>query len=490
MKKTIKILIVLLALCICLASLIACDKCAKGHTYGDDNVCTVCGTKKCDVDGHDYVNGVCKLCNGEYLYEDFVEQCKLDENSGTARYTSANVVRMYIDGDTTHFNVPVSDAHPEGVLKARYLAVNTPESTGQIEPYGKLASNYTHNTLQAAIDNGGAVLVESNSDKWETDSYGRTLAWVWYKPSADAEWRNLNLELLQKGYGYGSNPGQNRYGEYCTQALNQALQAKLIVHSRLPDPDFYYGDAYEIDLKELRTNIEKYDGKKVAFEGYVTNRYDGSSYIQWYSEEDGINYGISVYYNQSLTELLDALAKGSHVRVVGKVSAFNGTWQVSSVTYNPIDEDDPGNTKLLDSNCDIDIAEMTIRQFNSTKTVEVYDHESEERVDRQFLMTQLTLDTAIIMKNLTVDHAYTTPSGTSAGAMSLYCVDEDDNEITVRTEKIYKKDANGKFVLAKQEEFVGKTINVVGVIDYYNYNGHNEYQIRVTSYESIVIVTD
>lgn len=493
MKKSIKILILLLALCLCMAGLIACekDKCADGHIFNKENVCTVCGKNGCDLDKHDYVNGVCKFCDKEYPYEDFVAQCKLDMNSNTAKYTNGNIIRMYIDGDTTHFNVPVSTAHPEGVLKARYLAVNTPESTGQIEPYGKLASNYTHETLQKAIDNGGAVLVESDTDDgiWNTDSYGRTLAWVWYRPSANAEWRNLNLELLQEGYGYGSNPSQNRYGEYCTHALNQALQAKLIVHSKLKDPNFYYGTAYEIDLKELRTNTEKYDGVKVAFEGYVTDRYDGSSYIQWYCEEDGIYYGISVYYNSSDSDLLAALKAGSHVRVVGKASSFNGTWQVSSITNNPLDPDDPDNTILLDPNCNIDIAEMTIPQFNAEMTVEVYDHESKERIEKGFIACQLTLDTAVSMKNLIVDHAYTTPSGTSKGAMSLYCKDADDNEITVRTEKLYKK-VDGQMVLVEQSEFVGKTINVVGVVDYYNFNGRNEYQIRVTNYASIVIVEE
>ena len=63
MNKFVKIILLLVALSLCLTGLIACDKCADGHTFNDDNVCSICGKKKCDVEGHDYVNGVCKLCD-------------------------------------------------------------------------------------------------------------------------------------------------------------------------------------------------------------------------------------------------------------------------------------------------------------------------------------------------------------------------------------------------------------------------------------------
>ena len=36
-----------------------------------------------------------------------------------------------------------------GVLKARYIAINTPESTGSIEPWGKKAANFTKTKLQS-----------------------------------------------------------------------------------------------------------------------------------------------------------------------------------------------------------------------------------------------------------------------------------------------------------------------------------------------------
>lgn len=62
-------------------------------------------------------------------FVDYVAQLKLNMSSATAK-TSATV-RTHVDGDTVHFDVPESVC-ADGVLKARFLALNTPESTGKI----------------------------------------------------------------------------------------------------------------------------------------------------------------------------------------------------------------------------------------------------------------------------------------------------------------------------------------------------------------------
>ena len=59
----------------------------------------------------------------EIVKIDYVDQVKLDMNSETQKMKVT--VKIYIDGDTTHFYVPRS-FNQDGVLKARYLAVNTP----------------------------------------------------------------------------------------------------------------------------------------------------------------------------------------------------------------------------------------------------------------------------------------------------------------------------------------------------------------------------
>ena len=71
-------------------------------------------------------------CGGEKEPEvvDYVAETKLDMNSDTVKQEVT--VKNYVDGDTTHFYVPTS-IRDTGVLKARYMGINTPESTGKIE---------------------------------------------------------------------------------------------------------------------------------------------------------------------------------------------------------------------------------------------------------------------------------------------------------------------------------------------------------------------
>lgn len=119
---------------------------------------------------------------------DYVSQLKLDMNSTSLK--KVVTIKNYVDGDTTHF---WADVDSTGVVKARYLAINTPESTGRIEEYGMQASHFTKEKLK----NATSILIESDDDKWNTDSNGRYLVWVWYKTSDDAEWRNLNIEICK-----------------------------------------------------------------------------------------------------------------------------------------------------------------------------------------------------------------------------------------------------------------------------------------------------
>ena len=121
---------------------------------------------------------------------DYAGSLTLDLNSETVK--EKVTVKAFVDGDTTHFNASTSFS-AGGLLKARYLAVNTPESTGKIEEYGKAASNFTRQRLENAAE----ILVESEDGNWNADSTGdRYLVWVWYKNPDSATWRTLNVELL------------------------------------------------------------------------------------------------------------------------------------------------------------------------------------------------------------------------------------------------------------------------------------------------------
>ena len=113
---------------------------------------------------------------------DYAGQVNLDMNSAET-FKEEVTVKSYIDGDTTHFYVEKSADFPEGIIKARYLAIDTPESTGRLEEWGKAAAAHTKEKLKNAY----AIMVESDTAEWNKDNNGRHLLWIWYKADESSE---------------------------------------------------------------------------------------------------------------------------------------------------------------------------------------------------------------------------------------------------------------------------------------------------------------
>ena len=403
---------------------------------------------------------------------DYAGQLKLNMNSSTLKQEVT--VKTYVDGDTVHFYVP-EDVMPGGVLKARFLAINTPESTGKIEEYGKAASNFTKQTLQKAE----SIILESDTNTWNADSTGgRYLVWVWYKTADMDEYRNLNIEILQNGLAIASNSGGNIYGDIALAAIAQAKEQKLNVHSGKKDPDFYYGEAVELDLKELRSNVADYNGVKVAFTGIVTVNSNNSVYVETYDSETDMYYGMSVYYGYGLSgDGLQILNVGNEVRIVGTVQYYEtgGTWQVSGLTYRAMKPKDPSNIQKL-SEGHTPAYVLTEPARFASGTVDVVVDETVTTLP----YAQLAMSTSLRMENLVVKSVYTTndEESSSYGAMTLTC-EVDGVTISVRT--VVLIDANGNLIT--EDAYLGKTIDVRGIVDYFG----GDYQIKVFSPNDIII---
>ena len=409
---------------------------------------------------------------------DYVAQTKLDMNSET--FKAEVTVKSYIDGDTTHFNVS-SDVSDTGVLKARYLCVNTPESTGKIEPWGKKASTFTKETLK----NATSIIVESNDAKWNVDSTGgRHLVWIWYKTAETEDYRCLNLELIQNGLSISCGSVSERYGDVASQAFQQAKAQKLNVFSPDEDPDFFYGDAYEVDLKGLRSNIALYDNCKVAFEGVVTRNNNNSVYVESYDEETQMYYGVSVYYGFETGELLNNLKVGNLARIVGTVTYYEtgGTWQISGLQYREFKPMDPSNTIKISEghaagNKLTDAATFTSGQVELEVMTELGSEETEPKT---FSYADMAMSTSIRMENLTVNRVYTTHNGgDSDGAMTLTCVSPEGITVDVRTIVLYKPDGS----MLSEYDLLYKTIDVNGIVDYFS----GDYQIKVFTTDDITV---
>ncbi len=368
---------------------------------------------------------------------------------------------MHIDGDTTHFYVDRSFTKT-GILKARYLAIDTPESTGVVEEWGMKASNFT----KTALANSDSIIVESEKEIWTTDSNGRYLAWVWHRPKGSNTYRLLNLELLQEGLAAESKTEGAIYGEICAQAAAQARNLKLYVNSTEKDPDFYYGAALPVDLKTVRMNLAEYENKRLLITGLVTvSAGTGSIYIEYYDEEEDRCYGLPIFYGYGNPSYSIPLAPGNEVRISALLTnSDNFGYQLSSIPHNPL-KDDPENIKVFSTGNTPVCPEVTYDQLKANN----------------FAYAEIAKYSSISMKNLTVVDTYTTNNGgNNDGAISITVKDANNNEFVVRTGVL--KNADGSTV--KEDAFpVGSVLDVRGILDVYEGN----YQVRVFSARDISV---
>ena len=468
MKKFNKLLALLLLLCTIVSCLGACD--------------LIESLKPDDGEGTEGTEWV-----------DYAGQLKLDMNSDKLKWEVT--VKNHVDGDTTHFYISQSgninniSKTPgiDGVLKARYLGINTPESTGKIEPWGKAASNFT----KEKVMNAESIIIESEDENWNVDSTGeRFLVWVWYKLPGESDYRNLNLEILQEGLAVSSKSGNYTYGDICEKAIAQAAEAEKYVYApkNVKDPDFPYGDAQFMTLKELKVNLDQYVGARVAFEGVIVQDSGGSVFIESYDEEDGIYYGISAYYQTSGLDGfgLELLKVGNKLRFAGVVGEYNGSYQITDLKYDAWNPENSKNIAFISENNAAGYQEITALHFDPQSrkgSVSVDVVVEDEEVTKEFAFMYLAQDSSVSMKNLKVIDTYTTKKGDSKGAITLTCL-VDGVQIDVRT--IVLRDENGDMIT--EDLFRGKTIDVKGTIDYYLPEGQSvgRYQIQVFSINDII----
>lgn len=427
---------------------------------------------------------------------DYVSELKLDMNSDTKK--AEVTTHLHIDGDTTHFNIDpkygYGPAAETGILKARYLGCDTPESTGQIDPWGKKASKFTKDI----VTNAHKIIIESDDDKWNLDSTSsRCLVWVWYQMNDGDDFRCLNVELLQNGLAKPKNTAATRYGKVATAALDQAKAQELYVHGSERDPDYYYGKCILTTLKDIRTHLTSYVGKYVSFDCTVAKVIGQTVYVEDYDETDNINYGMQVYLG--FTQLSDVKAMtypDYRIRVAGSLQFYEagGTYQVADPQFSSYAEpDSPESFHLFATNVEntdkkAKFPEYNVTDFADTRVFSITEFVEEEDTgdyievthEKSFRLGDLITSSSAMVKNLTVTSAYTTATGDSKGAISLACKDPSNNTFTVRTEVLTE---NGAVVT--QDRYLNKTINVKGIVDYYS----GSFQLKVLSVNDIEIVS-
>lgn len=259
--------------------------CEMGGSKTTEKTCEEDPTQeKCQDSGID---------NTQIVTDDQMKTPYTDELKFTANYAGKSflrdgigVVTLYAatDGDTATFK--------EGgtTFVVRFNGVNTPESTYKLEPWGKSASNFTKKKLQSAYK---IVLQTDEIKTARLDStLKRYLAWVWYQESETADFRLLNLEIIEQSYSSSKASG-TMYADVMQDAdlLVQKLNVR-IYNSKVQDPDYDYSEVGKyLSLQEIRENAEEYSqsAAKVIVRGIVARKIGSySAYIQ--QRADGVWY--------------------------------------------------------------------------------------------------------------------------------------------------------------------------------------------------------
>lgn len=239
-----------------------------------------------DANWKDFVYDGSVALELDYVGKDFY-------TDGIGQFT----LKTAIDGDTAHFT-PAVDSTNQGTMKARFYGIDTPESTGKVQEYGKAASNFTKEKLKEADKNGTIVVssAQSTYGKPQPDSTGsRYVSLVWInltkKNAPMNELVLLNLWIVQEGLSWVKNvSSMPQYEDTFYAAQAQAEDYKLKLFSGEPDPDFNYGDYIDTSLLEMKEelalcladkdHVNKYDNAKIRIQGTVAGYSNHLLYLQ------------------------------------------------------------------------------------------------------------------------------------------------------------------------------------------------------------------
>ena len=198
-----------------------------------------------------------------------------------------------IDGDTAHFDPMVTTTSSERI-KCRFYGIDTPESTGAIEPWGQAASKYTKSIPSEAIENGTVVVTGDNYSEYRApthDSTGeRYLACIWVnttkKNAPKEEMQLLNLMIVQEGYSWAKNTSSiPELSDTFIKAQQQASAYKLHVFSNEKDPDYPYDEEFRQSSLLDMQNLQKVSLASQLDGDYA---YDGTKSMSLVSSANGV----------------------------------------------------------------------------------------------------------------------------------------------------------------------------------------------------------
>ena len=292
--------------------------------------------------------------NNEDEFIDYAAQTHYSKYNNDFDYTTHNFlddgigeVTLFnpVDGDTAHFHQKETNGGTERLVKVRFYGIDTPESTGQIDEWGKKASRFTTENLM----NAKTIVLTTPSFTYgraEADSTGtrfKALVWISDKENATVEdLICLNLYIVQEGFSNGKGVAECPMASVFNSADLQAQKFKKNIWSG-PDPDFYRGEALVTSIKDILDEYVEndgacptYEGVKVQINGIVVKKVNYDVYvIQDYEDEETgeiTRYGMFIFAGYDHYECLKI---GNDLTITGTFTVRYGNPQLTSISYNP-----------------------------------------------------------------------------------------------------------------------------------------------------------
>ena len=294
-------------------------------------------------------------CGEENLdhYDKITSSLKLIENYEGKHFINDGIgsaTLLYAtDGDTATFRLSPSGDR----VTIRFYCVDTPESTGKVQKWGKTASLFTKGILESATE----FVLEANTRPASHDNYGvRYLGYVWYKINANDEFKCLNLELVENGYSQStSDTGNSRYAIF-KEAHDFAKSKALRVWGNEVDPNFSDKPTI-VTVQSLRADIygensmlynsDLDSGATVRFEAYVkSHRTEGTtSRTHYYTAaaigDDGKEYTFTLFGGYDSDSINSYIKVGYLYSFIGGIQKYDGQFQVAiGGTYVPLQSGD------------------------------------------------------------------------------------------------------------------------------------------------------
>ena len=338
-----------------------------------------------------------------------------------------------VDGDTVHFyECDASGAATKTKIAARFLCIDTPESTGKIEPWGHPASVYTSELVTSAKTLVLSSILTYYSHAAIADSTGsRFLSYVWISDTANAAYadlRLLNLMIVMEGFSTTKSATDSIYYQAFYDADQQAQCQDQHIWGSKPDPSFIYSDAVGSNLYEINEGLkynnetgvyDQYDWtdathNKVSFACTVSMTVDGNAYVYDDATVDGEAVRFGLYIFAGYRNISPLTHVGWKLVVVGWITSFNGNLQATGVSYSA----------LYPTSDDIVIVDRTdVAYVASVKTIaELVGPDSARIADPRYNV----VSTVNGLHGVT---GYGTYADSDEGAFTIKCYDAAGNSI-------------------------------------------------------------